>query len=130
MLSVLVLSAEIAALINDQSQTQQAVIPAIIWVFIGYVISLMLNTALTQSSSVLVKILTLFVMVLPGIGQIGIPEMIVSDSISYPFAIVGLFLGIIGSLFIIKLTAKKYATNVLSYNRNTNIIVQWIKTGI
>lgn len=131
MLSVLVITAEIASLINDQSQTQQALIPAMIWIGLGYVISLVMTGFFIQSDDLLLtaRVLIGSVILLPGIGQMGIPEFVISGGINYVTATLILLIGLIGSLLLMKLSAKKYQANVLSYNRKDNILKQWLKTG-
>ncbi|CAK8053465.1 ABC transporter permease [Eupransor demetentiae] len=116
----LVLVAISASLVNDASQTQQAIQPVNYLSMVPYTLGLTAGSAGAQNG--LVKVFSY----IPFVAQSLMPVQLASHTANWPLAIVSLAISVLALVLLAKYGERIYSRNVLSYS-DENITKQLLK---
>jgi ABC-2 type transport system permease protein len=110
----MILTAIVAAMVNDQSQVQQAVAPVSYIALIGYIMSLV---ASTQPKNVLFDVMSY----VPFVSQTLMPARLGLQFATTWQALIALFLEIVAVVLLGRYGLRVYRQNVLQYNASGNL---------
>jgi ABC-2 type transport system permease protein len=105
----LTLSAIVAALVNDQSQVQQATQPVVYLSMVGYLLSFMVAS---QPNNTMVQVLSY----VPFVSQTLMPARLSLEYATLPQGLVALVLAVVALGVVLHFGEKVYKRNVLSYS--------------
>ncbi|MDF7626304.1 ABC transporter permease [Lactobacillaceae bacterium L1_55_11] len=116
----LILAAITASLVNDSSQTQQAIQPTMLLSLVPYIIGY--TSIFSGSGGIMTKVFSY----VPFASQTLMPGQLIAQKTEWPLALLSLAIAVIFLVFFARFGEKLYARNVLSYS-DENIMKQLMR---